>query len=75
MSVEFLLTSFIVTITPGTGIVYTLAAALARGFRVSVVAAFGCTLGIVPHIVATIAGIAAILHTRALAFELVKCQA
>ena len=44
MSVEFLLTSFIVIISPGTGVLYTLAAGLSRGSRASVVAAFGCTV-------------------------------
>ena len=49
MSIEFLVTSLIVVATPGTGVLYTLAAGLSRGSRASVVAAFGCTLGIIPH--------------------------
>jgi hypothetical protein len=56
VSVEFLLTSFIVIISPGTGVLYTLAAGLSRGSRASVVAAFGCTIGIVPHMAAAIMG-------------------
>ena len=72
MSFEFLITSFIVVASPGTGALYTLAAGLSRGSRASVVAAFGCTLGCVPHMAAAILGLAALLHTSALAFETVK---
>jgi len=72
VSVEFLLTSFIVIISPGTGVLYTLAAGLSRGSRASVVAAFGCTIGIVPHMAAAIMGLAALLHTSALAFQTFK---
>jgi threonine/homoserine/homoserine lactone efflux protein len=72
MSVEFLITSFIVVVSPGTGVLYTLAAGLSRGSRASIVAAFGCTIGIVPHIAAAILGLAALLHTSALAFQIFK---
>ena len=72
MSVDFLVTSFIITVSPGTGVLYTLAAGLSRGARASVVAAFGCTLGIVPHMAAAILGVAALLHTSALAFQTFK---
>jgi threonine/homoserine/homoserine lactone efflux protein len=72
MSLSFLLTSLIVIVSPGTGVLYTLAAALTRGSRASVAAAFGCTLGIVPHIAAAMLGLAAVLHTSALAFSALK---
>ena len=72
MSVEFLLTTLVVVATPGTGVIYTLAAGLARGARASIIAAFGCTLGIVPHMIAAITGLAALLHTSALAFQVLK---
>ena len=72
MSVEFLITSFIVVVSPGTGVLYTLAAGLSRGARASVVAAFGCTIGIIPHMAAAIMGLAALLHTSALAFQVFK---
>ena len=72
MSIEFLVTSLIVVATPGTGVLYTLAAGLSRGMRASVVAAFGCTLGIIPHMAAAILGLAALLHTSALAFQTLK---
>ena len=72
MSIEFLITSLIVVASPGTGVLYTLAAGLSRGSRASAVAAFGCTLGIVPHMAAAVMGLAALLHTSALAFHTLK---
>ena len=72
MSWSFLLTSLIVVAAPGTGVLYTLAAALTRGSRASIAAAFGCTLGIVPHMSAAMLGLAAVLHTSALAFAALK---
>jgi threonine/homoserine/homoserine lactone efflux protein len=72
VTIEFLITSLIVVASPGTGVLYTLAAGLSRGSRASVVAAFGCTLGIVPHMAAAILGLAALLHTSALAFQTFK---
>jgi threonine/homoserine/homoserine lactone efflux protein len=72
MSIDFLLTTLIVVVSPGTGVLFTLAMGLSRGSRASVVAAFGCTLGIVPHMAAAIMGLAALLHTSALAFQTFK---
>ncbi|MFI6008958.1 LysE family translocator [Streptomyces sp. NPDC051243] len=72
MSIAFLLTTLAVVATPGTGVVYTLAAGLSRGRRASVVAAVGCTLGIVPHMLATVTGVAALLHASATAFQVLK---
>ncbi len=72
MSVAFLLTTLVVVATPGTGAVFTIAAGLSRGGRASLVAAFGCTLGIVPHMVAAITGLAALLNASALAFQTLK---
>jgi threonine/homoserine/homoserine lactone efflux protein len=72
MSLEFLITSLIVVVSPGTGVLFTLATGLSRGSRASIVAAFGCTLGIVPHMAAAILGLAALLHTSAVAFQTLK---
>ncbi len=72
MSVEFFITSIVVILLPGIGVLYTLAVGLGRGFRASVSAAFGCTLGILPAAAGSIVGLAAILHTSALAFQVVK---
>ncbi len=72
MSLHFLLTAFVVVLAPGTGVIYTLAIGLGQGRWPSVAAAFGCTLGIVPHLVAATLGLAALLHTSALLFTVVK---
>jgi threonine/homoserine/homoserine lactone efflux protein len=72
MSPEFLLTSLIVVASPGTGVLVTLAAGLSRGARAALVAAFGCTLGTLPHMLAAITGLAALLHTSAVAFQIIK---
>src|SRR5690348_14546259 len=72
MMLSFLLTSLIVVASPGTGVLYTLAVALTSGARPSIAAAFGCTLGIVPQMLGAMLGLAAILHTSALAFAALK---
>jgi len=72
MSIEFLVTTLIIVATPGTGVLYTLAAGLSRGARASVVAAVGCTLGIIPHMLAAMTGLAAVLYASAVAFETLK---
>ncbi len=72
MGPEFLLTSLVLAVTPGTGVLYTVAAALAGGTRAGAVAALAGTLGIVPHAVDALSGLAALLHTSAVAFEVVR---
>lgn len=72
MTVEFLITTLVIVASPGTGVLYTLAAGLTRGAKASVLAAFACTLGIIPHMAAAITGLAALLHASALAFEVIK---
>ena len=72
MSIAFLLTTLVVVATPGTGAVYSIAAGLSRGSRAGIIAAFGCTLGVLPHMVAAITGLAAILHASAIAFQAIK---
>lgn len=72
MSVEFLITALVVVLVPGTGVVYTVAAGLGGGRRASIAAAFGCTLGIIPAILASVIGLAALMHTSALVFQVVK---
>ncbi len=72
MSLDFILLATILTVTPGPGVIFTLATGLSRGGKAGIVAAFGCTLGIVPHVLAAITGLAALLHASALAFEMVK---
>jgi threonine/homoserine/homoserine lactone efflux protein len=72
MSLEFVITSLIVILTPGTGVIYTIATAMGRGRSAGMAAAFGCTLGIVPHIAASTLGLAAIVHTSAVLFQILK---
>lgn len=72
MSLEFWITTFIVVASPGTGAVYTIATGLGRGGRASIVAAFACTLGIIPHLLAAMLGLAAILHASAVLYDTVK---
>lgn len=72
MSIEFLITTLVVVASPGTGALFTIGAGLSRGGRAGILAAFACTLGIVPHLIAALTGLAALLHTSALAFEIVK---
>ncbi|WP_040685988.1 LysE family translocator [Nocardia vinacea] len=72
MSIEFLLTTLVIVATPGTGVLFTLAAGLSRGTKASVIAAFGCTLGIIPHMVAAVTGLAALLNASAVAFQTLK---
>lgn len=72
MDVAFWLTTLVVVATPGTGAVYTVSMGLSRGWRASLVAALGCTLGVVPHMLAAITGLAALLHASAVAFQALK---
>jgi len=72
MNLEFLIVSLIVVVAPGTGVIYTLANGIAGGARQSIIAAFGCTMGILPHIAAAVFGLAALLHASAVAFQVVK---
>jgi threonine/homoserine/homoserine lactone efflux protein len=72
ISVEYLVTSLVVVLVPGTGVIFTVSTGLVRGRRASVFAALGCTAGIVPHLLATVLGLAAVMHASALAFQVLK---
>jgi threonine/homoserine/homoserine lactone efflux protein len=72
VSLDFVITSLVVVLIPGTGVVYTVSTGLAQGRRASVFAALGCTAGILPHLFATMLGLAAVMHASALAFQLLK---
>jgi len=72
LSTEFLLTSLVVVLIPGTGVIYTVSSGLFHGTRASSFAALGCTLGILPHLVASLLGLAAVMHMSALAFQMLK---
>ena len=72
VSIEFLVTSLIVVLIPGTGVIYTVSTGLTQGRKASVFAALGCTAGIVPHLLATVLGLAAVMHTSAVAFQTLR---
>ena len=72
ISVQFLVTALVVVVAPGTGVIYTLALGLGQGRRAAIWAALGCTVGIVPHLLAATLGVAAVLHTSAVLFNIVK---
>ena len=72
MGIEFLITSLIVVVSPGPGALLTVAAGLSGGARAAPVTALGCTLGIVPHLLAAVTGLAALLHASATAFEVLR---
>ncbi|MET7668060.1 LysE family translocator [Micromonospora luteifusca] len=72
MTIPFLITTLVVVVTPGTGVFFTLSAGLSRGARAGVLAAFACTLGVVPHLLAAMTGLAALLQTSAAAFEVLR---
>ncbi|MCE0495692.1 LysE family translocator [Vibrio salinus] len=72
VSPEFLITSLVVVLMPGTGVLFTVATGLFTGKRASIFAAAGCTLGIVPSMLASVFGLAAIFHTSVLVYQTVK---
>lgn len=72
ISIEFLVTSLVVVLIPGTGVLYTVASGLFMSWRAAIAAAIGCTIGIVPSLLASVFGLALIFHTSALAFQIIK---
>ena len=72
ISTEFLLTSLVVVVVPGTGVIYTISTGLSQNWKASLVAAIGCTAGILPHLTASILGLSTILHMSAKAFQVLK---
>ena len=72
ISLEFLMTSLVVVLIPGTGVIYTVSTGIVQGRAASIFASLGCTAGIIPHLAATVLGLAAVMHTSALAFQVLK---
>lgn len=61
----FFVTSLIVILMPGTGVMYTVSTGLLQGWRASLAAACGCTAGIVPHLLAGVLSISVLRqHVR-----------
>ena len=72
ITLNFLVTALVVVLIPGTGVIYTISTGITLGRRASIFAALGCTAGIVPHLLATILGLSAVMHTSAVAFQVLK---
>ena len=72
LNTDFLLTSLVVVLVPGTGVIYTVSNGIFLGWRAGIAASIGCTAGIIPHLTASILGLSAILHMSALAFQVIK---
>jgi threonine/homoserine/homoserine lactone efflux protein len=72
MGFEFYLTCLVLVLTPGTGMIYTFMCALSQGRRGAILGALGSTFSILPHILAAILGLAAVLHASAVAFQAIK---
>lgn len=72
MSFEYLLTAFVICLSPGIGVVYTLSSAMGGGLKAGFWASVGCTIATVLHLVVAMAGLAAILHTSAVLFQTIK---
>src|ERR687895_1504478 len=73
MSIEFLITSLVVVLIPGTGVLYTLSSSIGGGRLRGLFAAIGCTLGIVPHMLAAMLGLSGIMQAGSAVFEVVRC--
>ena len=69
---EFFIATLVVVLVPGTGVIYTVSTGIFSGWRASISAACGCTIGIVPHLAACIAGLSALLFTSAVAFRVLQ---
>ncbi len=72
MNIQYLLTSLVIILVPGTGVLYTINTGLTLKWKAGVAAAFGCTLGIIPHIAASVLGLSALLHMSARIFSVLK---
>lgn len=72
MSIEYLLTAFIVCLAPGIGVVYTLSSTLGGGLRAGFWASLGCTIATVVHMIVAMAGLASVLYASAALFQAIK---
>jgi threonine/homoserine/homoserine lactone efflux protein len=68
----FLAASALLTIAPGPDIVYVLTRGIAQGPRAGIAAAFGFATGCIFHTVLAAVGIAAVIRSSELAFNLVR---
>jgi len=57
---------------PGAGSIYTISTGLFRGWRSSIVAAIGCTAGIIPHLLLSILVLSSVYEYSTEAFQAIK---
>ncbi|MCB2127521.1 MAG: LysE family translocator [Rhodobacteraceae bacterium] len=72
MSPEYLLTTFVVCLAPGIGVIYTLSVTLSQGIKGGFWASVGCTIATLFHLGVAMVGLAALLHSSAVLFQTVK---
>ncbi len=72
MTAEFLLTSLVLALLPGPGVIYVLSTGVAQGARAAVLGVAGCLLGATPYLAAAAAGVDRHVTENALVFEIVK---
>lgn len=68
----FLITSLIIILAPGTGVIYTVSMGMTEGRKKSIFAALGCTLGIVPHLCISIALSSLLMQMNEQVFTVIK---
>ena len=68
----YLLTSLVVALSPGPGMVYVISRGLTQGRHAGFIAALGTTSGITVPIVGVFFGLSILLRTSAMAFNLIK---
>ena len=57
---------------PGAGSIYTISTGLFRGWRSSIAAAFGCTAGIIPHLLVSILVLSSVYEYSTDTFQVIK---
>ncbi|CAM8657275.1 RhtB Putative threonine efflux protein [Comamonadaceae bacterium] len=68
----FVLSGWLLNLTPGPDVLYIVSSALRSGVRAGIVAALGITAGCFVHIVAAGLGVSALMATSAMAFSVLK---
>jgi len=69
---SFFISSLIIILMPGTGVLYTISTGITKGKKASILAAIGCTAGIIPHLCLSIALSSFILRMDSQIFNIIK---
>ncbi|MBI5088186.1 MAG: LysE family translocator [Actinobacteria bacterium] len=69
---EFVVTSVVVSLLPGTGVFYTVSSAIGGGWNRGLWASIGCTFGIVPHVLAAMLGLSGVMQIGATVFDVIR---